>query len=62
MVGFERTTFVVNETDGFVELCVNVTVPASQDLNGVTFDLTLETQDGTASMSNKIMLTTSLPK
>ena len=56
---FERTTFVVNETDGFVELCVNVTVPASQDLNnGVTFDLTLETQDGTASMSN-IMLTTS---
>ena len=54
-----RTTFV---TDGFVELCVIVTVPASQDLSGVTFDLTLETQDDTASMSNKIMLTTSLPK
>ena len=34
-MGFERTTFVVNETDGFVELCVNVTVPASQDLNSL---------------------------
>ena len=60
VVGFERTTFVVNETDGRVEVCVNVTVPASHNLNGV--DLTVETQDGTASMSNKIMLTTSLPK
>ena len=55
-MGFERTIFVVNETDGFVELCVIVTVPASQNLNGVTFDLTLETQDGTASMSKKLLL------
>ena len=55
-MGFERTTIVVNETDGRVELCFNVTVPAGHNLNGVTFDLTLEMQNGTASMSNKIVI------
>ena len=56
-MGFERTTYVVNETDGQVELCVSVTEPADQNIGDVTFSLMVETQDGTASMSNKIMLT-----
>ena len=53
-MGFERTVYVVNETDGQVELCVNVTLPEDQNINGVTFNLAVETQDGTASMSNTI--------
>jgi len=52
VVGFERTIYMVNEPDGQVELCVNVTVPENQNINGVTFNLAVETQDGTASMSN----------
>ncbi len=27
VVGFERTNYTVNETDGFVEVCVVVTTP-----------------------------------
>lgn len=53
-MGFETTTYMVNETDGQVELCVNVTQPSDQNINGVTFNLAVETQDGTASMSNKM--------
>jgi len=54
-VGFERTTYyVVNETDGQVELCVNVTRPENQNIGDVTFNLTVETRDGTAGMSNKM--------
>ena len=40
---------MVNVTDRQVELCVNVTVPADQNIGGVTFSLTVETRDGTAS-------------
>jgi len=43
---------MVNETDGQVELCVIVIQPADQDIGDVTFSLTVETQDVTASMSN----------
>jgi len=52
---------MVNETDGQVELCVNVTRPADQNIGDVTFNLTVETQDGTAGMSNQ-MNAGSLPK
>jgi len=52
-VGFERTTYVVNETDGQVELCVNVTGPENQNIGDVTFNLIVEARDGTAGMSNK---------
>jgi len=38
-VGFERTIYVVNEMDGQVELCVNVTLPENQNINGITFSL-----------------------
>ena len=53
-MGFERTTYMVNEMDGQVELCVNVTQPADQDIGDVTFNLAVETQDGSASMSNQM--------
>ena len=53
-MGFERTTYVVNETDGQVELCVNVTQPENQNIGDVTFNLIVETRDGTAGMSNKM--------
>jgi len=53
-VGFERTTYVVNETDGQVELCVNVTRPEDQNIGDVTFNLIVETRDGTAGMSNQM--------
>ena len=52
-MGFDRTTYMVNETDGQVELCVNVTVPADQNIGDVTFSVRVETQNGTAGMSNK---------
>jgi len=45
---------MVNEMDGQVELCVIVTQPSDQNIDGVTFNLTVETQDGSASMSNKV--------
>ena len=45
---------MVNETDGQVELCVIVIQPADQNIGDITFDLTVETQDGTAGMSNQM--------
>ena len=54
-MGFDRTTYVVNETDEQVELCVNVTVPADQNIGDVTFSLAVETRNGTASTSNRTL-------
>ena len=48
VVGFERRLYIVGEEDGQVELCVNITVPRRQDIGTVTFNLTVETQDGSA--------------
>jgi len=50
-VGFDRTTYMVNETDEQVEVCVNVSVPEDQNIGNVTFNLAVETQNGTASTS-----------
>jgi len=47
-VGFKKTTYTVNETDEQVELCVIISVPEDQNVGGVTFSLTVETQNGTA--------------
>ena len=51
VVGFERRLYTVGEEDGQVELCVNITVPRRQDIGTVTFNLTVETQDGSAGIS-----------
>ena len=51
VVGFERRTYTVGEEDGQVELCVNITVPRRQDIGAVTFNLTVETQNGSAGIS-----------
>ena len=51
VVGFERRTYTVGEGDGQVELCVNVTVPRRQDIGIVSFNLTVETQNGSAGIS-----------
>ena len=48
VVGFERRLYTVGEEDRQVELCVNITVPRRQDIGTVTFNLTVETQDGSA--------------
>ena len=48
VVGFERSLYTVGEEDGQVELCVNITLPRRQDIGTVTFNLTVETQDGSA--------------
>ena len=48
VVGFERRIYTVNEADGQAELCVNITMPRQQNIGSVTFDLTVETQDGSA--------------
>ena len=48
VVGFERHLYTVGEEDGQVELCVNITLPRRQDIGTVTFNLTVETQDGSA--------------
>ena len=53
VVGFERRTYTVGEQDGLVELCVNVTVPRRQDIGTVTFNLAVETQDGSAGIANR---------
>jgi len=50
-VGFDRTTYMVNETHEQVEVCVNVSVPEDQNIGNVTFNLAVETQNGTASTS-----------
>ena len=47
-VGFERRIYIVDEGDGQVELCVNITVPRRQDIGTVTFNLNVETQNGSA--------------
>ena len=51
VVGFERSVYTVGEGDGQVELCVNITVPRQQDIGTVTFNLTMETQDGSAGIT-----------
>ena len=51
VVGFERRIYTVDEGDGQVELCVNLTVPRRQDIGTVTFNLTVETQDGSAGIA-----------
>ena len=51
MVGFERSIYTVGEEDGQVELCVNITVPRRQDIGTVTFNITVETQDGSAGIT-----------
>ena len=50
-MGFDKTTYMVNETDEQVEVCVNVSVPEDQNIGNVTFNLAVETQNGTASTS-----------
>jgi len=55
VVGFERTTYMVNETDEQVELCVIVSVPEDKNIEDVTFSLAVDTQNGTAGMSNKFL-------
>ena len=51
VVGFERLVYTVGEEDGQVELCVNITVPSRQDIGTVTFNITVETQNGSAGIS-----------
>ena len=51
-MGFDRHLYTVGEGDGQVELCVNITVPRRQDIGAVTFNLTVETQDGSAGISS----------
>ena len=51
VVGFERSIYTVDEGDGQVELCVNITVPRRQDIGTVTFNITVETQDGSAGIT-----------
>ena len=53
MVGFDVRLYTVGEQDGLVELCVNVTMPRRQDIDTVTFNLTVETQDGSAGIANR---------
>ena len=55
VVGFERRLYIVGEEDGQVELCVNITVPRQQDIGTVNFSLTVETQDGSAGISCKML-------
>ena len=52
VVGFERSTYTVGEGDGQVELCVNITMPRRQNIGTTTFNLTVETQDGSAGIAN----------
>ena len=51
VVGFERHLYTVGEQNGQVELCVNVMVPRRQDIGSITFNLTVETQDGSAGIA-----------
>ena len=51
VVGFERSIYIVGEEDGQVELCVNITVPRRQDIGTVTFNLIVETRDGSAGIT-----------
>ena len=47
VLGFEQTIFTIDEEDGFVELCVNVTEPPPS-IAIVNISLIAHTQDGTA--------------
>ena len=51
VVGFERHLYTVGEQNGQVELCVNVMVPRLQEIGTVTFNLAVETQDGSAGIA-----------
>ena len=52
VVGFERHTYRVRERGGHVELCAKITVPGPENIGTVTFNLTVETQDGSAGITN----------
>jgi len=54
-VGFNKTTYMVNEMDEQVELCVIVSVPEDHNIGGVTFSLAVETQNGTAGTSKLLI-------
>ena len=54
VVEFERRLYTVGEEDGQVELCVNITVPRRQDIGTVTFNITVETQDGCAGITLQV--------
>ena len=60
VVGFERPTYTVGEGDGQVELCVNIAMPRRQDIGTITFNLTVETQDGSAGVKCLISVLGSL--
>ena len=50
VVGFEISSYLVRETRGWTEVCVTVRMPEDGFIGDVTFNLTVETRDGTASM------------
>ena len=52
VVGFDTSIYTVSEGDGQAELCVNITVPRRQDIGTVTFNLTVETQNGSAGIAS----------
>ena len=52
VVGFDTSIYTVSEGDGQAELCVNITVPRQQDIGTVTFNLTVETQNGSAGIAS----------
>ena len=52
VVGFERHTYTVREREEQVELCAKITMPGQQDIGTVTFNLAVETRDGSAGISN----------
>ena len=54
LVGFNETMYVVNETDEQVELCV-IVISEGQNIGDFNFSLAVETQNGTAGMSNKFL-------
>ena len=50
-MGFERCLYSVGEEDRQVKLCVDITVPRRQDIGTITFNLMVETQNGSAGIS-----------
>ena len=52
VVGFDTSIYTVSEGDGQAELCVNITVPRRQDIGTVTFNLTVETLNGSAGIAS----------
>ena len=55
VVGFERRLYTVGEEDRQVELCVTITLPRRQDIGTVNFSLIVETHDGSAGISCKML-------